>query len=106
MKLEPGDAFGRYRIEAVLGQGGMGKVYRAYDTRLRRAVALKVLLVSTERTETEARVLREARAAAALSHPEAVAIFDVGEATTTEGESVPYIAMELVVGRSLRVLAE
>jgi serine/threonine-protein kinase len=84
----------------------MGRVFRAYDTRLRRAVALKVLLGSTEHTEAEARVLREARAAAALNHPEAVAIFDVGEATTPEGESVPYIAMELVVGRSLRVLAE
>jgi serine/threonine-protein kinase len=106
MKLEPGDAFGRYRIEAVLGQGGMGRVYRAYDTRLRRPVALKVLLVSGGRTETEARVLREARAAAALDHPEAVGIFDVGEAATPEGESVPYIAMELVVGRSVRVLAE
>jgi serine/threonine-protein kinase len=104
MRLDPGDAFGRYRIEAVLGQGGMGRVYRAYDTRLRRPVALKVL-PSTESNEAEARVLREARAAAALNHPEAVAIFDVGEAATPDGESVPYIAMELVEGRSLRVLA-
>lgn len=92
--LEPGRTFGRYRIDASLGVGGMGVVYRAFDTLLRRDVALKVL---TKTDEAHARVLREARAAAALRHPGAVGVFDVGEV-----EGTPFIAMELVIGKSLR----
>ncbi|MCA9691806.1 MAG: serine/threonine protein kinase, partial [Myxococcales bacterium] len=100
MPLEIGADFDRYRLEALVGQGGMGRVYRAYDARLRRRVALKVL----QTTEVDdaidpERVLREARAAAALDHPGVVAIFDVGAA---EGHS--FIAMEYVVGRSLRTM--
>ena len=92
--LEAGRTFGRYRIDASLGVGGMGVVYRAFDTVLRRDVALKVL---TQSDEAHARVLREARAAAALRHPGAVGVFDVGEV-----EGTPFIAMELVIGKSLR----
>lgn len=107
--LEAGRTFGRYRIEAPLGVGGMGVVYRAFDTLLRREVALKVLSTSedppqgvrppagTRTDEARARLLREARAAAALRHPCAVSVFDVGEV-----EETPFIAMELVLGRPLR----
>jgi len=92
---------GRYRVEGVLGRGGMGRVYRAVDEQLGRAVALKVLAVARDGSvppeEAARRMLREARAAAAFSHPNAVAVFDVGEL-----EGAPFIAMELVRGRSLR----
>ena len=93
--LRPGDAFGRYVIEGLLGQGGMGEVYRAFDPRLDRRVAIKVLHAS--HPTGAARLVREARAAAALDHPNAVAVFDVGEEA-----GMPYLAMELVEGRSLR----
>ena len=96
--LKPGDTFERYTIEAPLGQGGMGSVYRAHDTRLGRRVALKVISEGRrEEAEADARLVREARAAAALDHPNAVSIFDVGE-----HEGAPYIVMELVEGRTLR----
>lgn len=108
MPLTAGDPFGRYVIEAVLGEGGMGRVYRALDTRLERKVALKILRPPTETHEGAgvssgdvsdgpSRLLREARAAAALDHPNAVSVFDVGEV-----DGIPYIAMELIEGRSLR----
>src|SRR5689334_13420178 len=103
--LVAGDTVDRYTIEAVLGEGGMGRVYRAYDPKLHRRVALKVLHVRSPGTpapnenvsEGAARMLREARAAAALDHPNAVSIFDVGEIDGT-----PFIAMELVEGHPLR----
>jgi serine/threonine-protein kinase len=95
--LKPGDAFERYTIEAILGQGGMGCVYRAHDPRLGRRVALKVISDGATHVDASARLVREARAAAALDHPNAVAIFDVGELA-----GAPYIVMELVEGRTLR----
>src|SRR6478752_3732218 len=95
--LKPGDTFERYTIEASIGQGGMGTVYRALDARLGRRVALKVISEGAAGAEADARLLREARAAAALDHPNAVAIFDVGER-----EGAPYIVMELVEGKTLR----
>jgi|GEM_PF-2515011 len=95
--LKPGDAFERYTIEALIGQGGMGAVYRAYDPRLGRRVALKVIAEGSAHAAGNARLVREARAAAAFDHPNAVAIFDVGEL-----EGAPYIVMELVEGRTLR----
>src|SRR5688572_8614519 len=94
--LEAGSTFGRYRIERELGAGGMGHVYEAQDTLLRRRVALKVVKARDDMREASARLLREARAAAALRHPNAVAVFDVGEA-----DGVAFIAMELVAGRTL-----
>jgi serine/threonine protein kinase len=96
--LSPGDDFDRYRIEQMLGQGGWGEVYRAIDTRLRRKVALKVL--KKERAAEAPRFLREARAAAALDHPNVVSVFDLGEVN-----GVPYIAMELAEGRLLSEFA-
>ena len=99
--LKPGDTFERYTIEAPLGQGGMGCVYRAHDARLGRRVALKVISDGQRDeqadAEANARLLREARAAAAFDHPNAVSIFDVGEY-----EGTPFIVMELVLGRTLR----
>jgi len=104
MRFSAGDSFDRYVIESLLGEGGMGEVYRAEDTRLRRKVALKVLRREGE-TDSEtwgravARMLREARAVAQLSHAGIVAIYDVGEHDRT-----PFIAMELVEGQPLRAL--
>lgn len=99
--LGRGDRFDRYVIEEQLGEGGMARVYCAHDPRLNRHVALKVLLDSSADPSAVAgarsRVLREARAAAAIDHPNLVSVFDVGEA---DGEL--FIAMELVVGKSLR----
>src|SRR5207302_4358819 len=91
-----------YLIEERLGAGGMGEVFRAQDTKLRRAVALKIVRTDAasgtgSASDGAARLLREARAAAALDHPNAVAIFDVGEL-----DGCAYIAMELVDGRNLR----
>jgi serine/threonine-protein kinase len=97
-----GGRFDRYEIEALLGEGGMGTVYRARDPRLRRSVALKVVrsragASAAARADAAARLIREARAAAALNHPNAVAIYDVG---AHEGQA--FVAMELVEGQSLR----
>jgi class 3 adenylate cyclase/tetratricopeptide (TPR) repeat protein len=86
----------RYRIDAELGRGGMGVVYRAHDTLLDRAVAVKVLSDPSLGTEGRARLLREARAAAKLDHPNIVAVYDAGEADGT-----PFIVMQLVTGASL-----
>jgi serine/threonine-protein kinase len=92
-----GQRFGHYRILEKIGAGGMGEVYRAHDEQLDRDVALKVLPTSTLADETaRARLLREARAAAALNHPYICTIHEVGEA---EGQA--YIAMEYLVGQPL-----
>jgi serine/threonine-protein kinase len=94
MALVVGELFGRYRIDAAIGGGGMGQVYRAWDTHLARAVALKVLR-DADRPSDE--LLREARSAASLHHPNAVAIHDVAEI-----DGMPVLVMELVDGASLR----
>ncbi len=90
-----GAVLGPYRIVGLLGAGGMGQVYRAHDSRLHRSVAIKVLYPgqNVRRFETEA------RAVAALSHPNVVPIFDVGH----DG-GVDYLVEELVEGESLREL--
>ena len=97
-----GDLFDRYVIEELLGEGGMARVFRAHDPRLHRRVALKILRLDSTfepdaALDATARVMREARAAAALDHPNAVSVFDVGE---HDGQM--FIAMELVVGKTLR----
>jgi serine/threonine protein kinase len=89
--------FGKFEILADLGQGAMGKVYRAHDPILDRPVALKTVAPSLlEGKDTLARFRREARAAARLQHPNIVTIFEVGEV-----EGTHYIAMELVEGIDL-----
>ena len=89
--------FGAYRIERVLGRGGMGVVFLAFDTTLHRQVALKVVDNQGDDETTRARVLREARNAAALNHPNICTIHEVGNVA-----GVAFIAMEYVNGRSLR----
>jgi serine/threonine protein kinase len=90
-------AFGRYRIDTVLGSGGMGIVYRAWDPQLARAVAIKVVRRATEDEKGRARLIREAQALARLSHPHVCHVYDVG----TDDEEV-WVAMELIDGVSLR----
>lgn len=97
--LTAGDTFERYTIDGMLGEGGMGTVYRARDTRLERRVAVKVIADTATGSEGRVRLLREAKTAAALDHPNVVSIFDVGEVDGT-----PYIVMELVLGHTLREL--
>ena len=98
MPLSAGTTLGNYRILALLGQGGMGEVYRAHDERLRRDVAVKLLSgAGISQQERRARILNEARAAAALNHPGITTIFEVAE----DGEHA-FIVMELVGGSSLR----
>jgi tetratricopeptide (TPR) repeat protein len=87
----------RYRIDAELGRGGMGAVYRAHDTVLDRDVAVKLLSESGLGTEGRERMLREAQAIAQLNHPNIVQVFDAGQLDET-----PYIVMELVEGQSLQ----
>jgi len=106
--MKPGDMFDRYMILRHIGRGGMGDVYRAQDTRLHRNVALKILRLDwideeRSRADTVERMFREARAAAALEHPNVVVIHDVGE-VTLEGASRPsyFIAMEYIDGAVLR----
>ncbi len=95
--LAPGVTVGTHRLERLLGRGGMGAVFLAYDTRLQRQVAIKVLDHNEADATSSARLLREARNAAALNHPHICTIHEVGEADGTA-----FIAMEFVEGRSLR----
>jgi serine/threonine protein kinase/Tol biopolymer transport system component len=113
MHLPAGALLGVYQIVELLGTGGMGVVYRAVDTRLRRDVALKVLhgdapsprsrdghaAVAVADKSIRTRLLHEARAAAALNHPHICAVYDVGEV-----EGTAFIAMELVAGHTLQDL--
>ena len=90
---------GRYRIEALLGQGGFGRVYRAFDQKLERIVALKVLTLPQDPEAQSVRIRRfdeEARAVARLDHPSIVPVYDAG----LEEEN-PWMAMRLVAGSSL-----
>jgi serine/threonine protein kinase len=96
--LSVGTQLGHYRIVAPLGAGGMGEVYRAWDTRLDRKVAIKVLPEQfAQDVERVARFDREAKAVAALAHPNILAIHDYG---TAPGRS--FAVMELLEGETLR----
>src|SRR5271168_642384 len=98
MSLTPGAKLGPYEILAPLGAGGMGEVYRARDTRLGRDVALKVLPDSFARDADRLRRFeQEARAVAALNHPNILAVHDIGE-----HNGAPYLVSELLEGASLR----
>jgi len=95
--LSSGDLLGPYEILAPLGKGGMGEVYRARDVRLGREVALKVLPeAAANDAETLARFEREARAVAALNHPNILSIHDTGE-----HRGIPYAVTELLEGEIL-----
>ncbi|HEY3819575.1 MAG TPA: protein kinase [Polyangiaceae bacterium] len=92
---EVGAHLGQFRVEARIGQGGLGVVYRAYDEKLARPVALKVLVDSS--SAAAAHLLAEARAAASLTHPSIAAIHDVQQHL-----GIAFIVMELVPGETLR----
>jgi serine/threonine-protein kinase len=93
----PGSTLGGYRIERPLGRGGMGAVFLAYDSTLRRRVALKVMDEAADAETSRGRLLKEARNAAALNHPNICTVHEVGQDSGTN-----FIAMEYVEGRSLR----
>src|ERR1700682_3603831 len=98
MALTSGTKLGPYDIQSLLGAGGMGEVYRARDARLDRIVAIKVLPTSySAEAERLQRFVQEARAAAALNHPNILSIFDIGEE-----RGAPYIVSELLEGQTLR----
>ncbi|MGH9316918.1 MAG: serine/threonine-protein kinase, partial [Thermoanaerobaculia bacterium] len=101
MTIAAGARLGPYEVLAPIGAGGMGEVWKARDTRLGREVAIKVLPpeLSHDR-ERLARFEQEARAASALNHPNIVTVHDIGQL-----EEMPYIAMELVEGKTLRELS-
>jgi tetratricopeptide (TPR) repeat protein/tRNA A-37 threonylcarbamoyl transferase component Bud32 len=99
--LTPGASLGRYVILHSLGSGGMGVIYKAYDTKLDRNVALKILRIPSDSkisaATAQARLEREAKALAQLSHPNVITVYDVG---TFRGNV--FVAMELVEGQTLR----
>src|SRR5262249_50122249 len=98
MGFAAGARLGPYEIVAPLGAGGMGEVYRAHDTRLGREVAIKVLPDSLARdSDRMRRFEQEARAVAALNHPNVLSVYDIG---THDG--VPYLVSELLEGGTLR----
>ena len=100
MTLAAGARLGPYEVLAPLGAGGMGEVWRARDGRLGREVALKVLPEEVAADSSRLhRFEKEARSASALNHPNIVTVYEIGSA-----ESVSYIAMELVEGKTLREL--
>ncbi len=94
--LEPGDQVGRYEIQRRLGSGGMGTVYVAHDPVLGRLVGIKVFHSDLDIPDARERFAREARSAAALAHPNIVAVYDYGE---FRGQ--PFIVMEYVPGETL-----
>ena len=96
-QLAPGTAFGAYRVEALVGAGGMGQVYRATDSRLRRAVAFKLLMPDLALDpDFGTRFEREARLLASLNHPNIAAIYGLEEA-----DGVRALVLELVEGPTL-----
>jgi eukaryotic-like serine/threonine-protein kinase len=97
VRFAPGARLGAYEILMPIGAGGMGEVYRASDTRLGREVAIKVITDSlVTDPDALARFEREARAIAALSHPNIVALYDVGR-----DNGAAFAVMELLDGESL-----
>ena len=100
MSLEVGQSFGRYRIVAALGAGGMGEVYRAHDSRLDRDVAIKLLKNVADEAGAKKALLAEARAVSALNHPNVCTVHEVDE---IDGQTC--LVMELVDGRTLTALA-
>jgi Tol biopolymer transport system component len=98
MALASGTKLGPYEIQALVGAGGMGEVYRARDARLDRTVAIKILPASfSTDPDRMQRFAQEARAAAALNHPNILSIFDIGDE-----KGSPYVVSELLEGETLR----
>ena len=89
-------SIGHYRVERILGEGGMGTVYAAHDEQLGRAVAIKTIREDQADPASRERLWREARAAAAVTHPNVCNVYEVGE----DGDTI-YIVMELLTGEPL-----
>jgi len=98
VELSPGATLARYRIVSKIGAGGMGEVYRAQDTELGRAVALKFLSgeVSAHQSRLK-RFMQEAKAASALNHPNIITVYDIGRT-----DDATFIATEFIDGVTLR----
>lgn len=98
--LKPGESLGPYEVVSGIGEGGMGKVYRALDTRLQRTVAIKVLASATRVDPSRRRrFMTEARMASALNHPNIVTLYDIGE-----HNGVDFLVLEYVPGKTLEEL--
>jgi Tol biopolymer transport system component len=97
MGLAPGEKVGPYEVVSQLGEGGMGEVYRANDSRLHRAVALKLIGLTGTNGDRLRRFEQEARSIAALNHPNIIAIYDVGT-----HKDAPFLVTELLEGETLR----
>src|SRR5229473_3980383 len=98
MAVVAGQKIGPYEVAGQIGAGGMGEVYKARDPRLGRDVAIKVLpAIFSSDPDRLQRFAQEARAAAALNHPNILAIFDIGE-----DKGAPYVVSELLEGETLR----
>src|SRR6201997_2227373 len=97
MGVEFGTQLGSYRIESRLGEGGMGAVYRAIDTKLNRPVAIKFLSDDLANAAARRRFQREAQMASSLNHPHILTVYDAGE---SEGRQ--YIVTEYIDGGTLR----
>src|SRR5215211_733046 len=99
---QPGTLVGSYRVDATIGSGSMGEVYKGIDTGLNRRVAIKILAEKhRDSPELRARFVREGRAVAAISHPNVVQVF-----TTGTFDERPFIAMELLDGTDLGTLVD
>jgi len=98
MEIRPGTHIGRYKIQSLLGAGGMGQVYLAQDTQLNRTIALKILYseVASDKQRMH-RFIQEAKAASSLNHPNILTIHEIGESN-----SILFIATELIDGETLR----
>ena len=97
-----GKKLAHYDIEEKLGQGGMGIVYKAQDTRLLRSVAIKILSPHLETdNKNRSRFMREARAASALNHPNICTVYDIGQLDSTY-----YIVMEFIDGQTLKEMLQ
>src|SRR3990172_13006047 len=100
--FDTGQKVAHFEILRKLGEGGMGEVYLVQDTKLNRKAAMKVQhLDSFEDKERRERFIREAQTAAQISHPNIMAIFDMGIAKTSDDRDISYIVMEYLPGQSL-----
>ncbi len=97
MTLDAGTRLGRYEIRSLLGSGGMGEVYLAYDCDLEREVAVKVLRDGTASSDRTRRFVQEAKAASGLHHPNVAHVYEIGSQ-----DDMRFIAMEVVAGETLR----
>ncbi len=103
MAVTPGTRIGPYDVISLVGAGGMGEVYRARDGRLGRDVAIKILPASfTTDPDRLQRFDQEARAAAALNHPNILTVHEIGSHAPASGPAVPFVVSELLEGRTLR----